>query len=66
MEKLVDSLLESLNAIEVKGKNNLELLLGSIAILEKLKNVIEESASNGSNSEGENTSGEVGSPGQNG
>ena len=47
---LFDSIIYSLNALEVHGKNNLDILLGCIIALEKLKkelNTAKEETDNG-------------------
>ena len=42
MKELIDAIVESLNKVEVKGKDNLDYLLGSILALEQLSKALEE------------------------
>lgn len=42
MDVILQSLLSSLNMIEVHGKENISLLHGSIVLVEKLKNALGE------------------------
>ena len=41
MKELIDAIIESLNKVEVKGKDNLDYLLGSILALEQLSKALE-------------------------
>ena len=66
MDKLVQSLISSLNSIEVKGKENMDILLGCILTLEKLQKILEGGVYHERNSEGENAEGENVLPGSNG
>lgn len=40
MKQIFDSLIYSLGRVEVRGKENLDILLGCIQTLEKLRNMI--------------------------
>ena len=46
MEKLINSLIYTLGTIEVKGKANLDALLGCILTLEQLKEKISQAVKN--------------------
>lgn len=66
MKKLVNALIVSLNEIEVKGKKNMDTLLGCIQALERLQEIIDGGVYHERKSEGENVSSETDSSGQNG
>lgn len=40
MKTILDNLISTLNRIEVKGKENLDMLLGCIMTLEKMKGMV--------------------------
>lgn len=46
MQEILGSLIVTLNKIEVKGKNNLDMLLGCIQTLEKLREKVKEATEN--------------------
>ena len=47
MEKILDRLIYTLGTIEVKGKENMDALLGCILTLEQLKEKISQAVNNG-------------------
>ena len=51
MKELLENLLKSLDRIEVKGKNNLDILLGCIMAIERMIAKIEAEESTGTEEE---------------
>ena len=62
MDIILYSLLSSLNQIEVRGKENIELLHGSIVLVEKLKTIVDEVMKNDSNDQKQNVPCEIRQP----
>ena len=65
MGVVIKALFDSLNRIEVRGKENLELLSGSIILVEKLQAYLAEVMKNGSQNPEGDASGEVCQPDDN-
>lgn len=54
MKRIIQSLIATLGKIEVRGKDNLDMLLGCIQTLEKLLAILEEQEKEGAGNEAEN------------
>lgn len=62
MDVLLKALLSSLNQIEVRGKENIELLHGSIVLVEKIKTIVDEVMKNDGSDQKQNIPCEVCQP----